>query len=331
MQPTFDFARFFASRPVIAAPMAGVSDAVFRQISLEHGADLACCEMVSAKGLSYANERTRNLIELAPNEPWCVVQLFGHEPAVMAREAQWVEDLLGERLAYLDINMGCPARKIVKKGDGAALMESPALAADIVRAVTGAVEHPVTVKFRRGYEMNDETAPAFAQRMEEAGAAAVAVHGRFGAQLYWGTSDHGCISRVKEAVSIPVVGNGDVVSGETARALISDTNCDAIMIGRGAQGNPWVFEQVKAALEDRPEPAAPTVAERIAQARDHARLLCAHDAHGAARMRKHAAWYVAGLPGASVARRQFSACSTFEDFDRVLTELSNAALERDDR
>lgn len=307
--------------------MAGVSDVVFRQIALEHGADLACCEMVSAKGLSYANERTRNLIELAPNERWCVVQLFGHEPAVMAKEAQWVEDLLGAHLAYLDINMGCPARKIVKKGDGAALMENPALAGQIVRAVSKAVEHPVTVKFRRGYEMHDETAPEFARCVEDAGAAAVAVHGRFGAQLYWGASDHGCIARVKKAVSIPVIGNGDVVSGETALELIRDTNCDAIMIGRGAQGNPWVFEQVKAALAGNPQPSAPTLDERIAAARKHARLLCAHDPHGAARMRKHAAWYVAGLPGAAVARRQFSACSTFDDFDRVLCELSRAARE----
>ena len=210
---------FFQQHRLLLAPMAGVSDEAFRALCREQGADLAYTEMVSAKGLSFANEKTRRLLALAPGEDQVAVQLFGHEPDVMAREAGWIEDEMGEALAYLDVNMGCPARKIVSKGDGSALMKEPGLAASIVRAVASAVEHPVTVKFRRGWALGDETAPAFARRMEDAGAAAVAVHGRFAEQYYQGRADWGAVARVKEAVGVPVVGNGDVRCGADAAAL----------------------------------------------------------------------------------------------------------------
>ena len=277
--------------------------------------------MVSAKGLSYANEKTRHLLALAPGEDQVAVQLFGHEPDTMAAQAAWIEQEMGELLAYLDVNMGCPARKIVSKGDGSALMREPELAASIVRAIRAAVAHPVTVKFRRGWAMGAETAPDFARRMEDAGACAVAVHGRFAEQLYRGSADWDVVARVKEAVDVPVIGNGDVRSGADAVALTARTGCDAVMIARGAEGNPWVFAQAKAALAGVPEPPAPDARERIAMARRHARLLARREGKNIVRMRKHAMWYLAGLPGAAAARAKINACVSVEDFDRVFDEL----------
>lgn len=316
---------FFSERRLLLAPMAGVSDEAFRTLCREQGADLTYTEMVSAKGLSYANEKTRHLLHLAEGEDQVAVQLFGHEPDVMADQARWVEQEMGETLAYLDVNMGCPARKIVSKGDGSALMKTPDLAAAIVRAVSAAVEHPVTVKFRRGWAEGDETCVEFARRMEDAGAAAVAVHGRYALQLYRGRADWDAIARVKAAVSIPVVGNGDVKCGADAVALVERTGCDAVMIARAAEGNPWVFAQCKAALADEPEPAKPSVEERIAMARRHARLLAEREGRNIVRMRKHAMWYMTGLPGAAAARAKINACVSVEDFDRVFDELLEIA------
>lgn len=316
---------FFSERRLLLAPMAGVSDEAFRTLCREQGADLTYTEMVSAKGLSCANEKTRHLLHLAEGEDQVAVQLFGHEPDVMADQARWVEQEMGETLAYLDINMGCPARKIVSKGDGSALMKTPDLAAAIVRAVSAAVEHPVTVKFRRGWAEGDETCVEFARRMEDAGAAAVAVHGRYALQLYRGRADWDAIARVKAAVSIPVVGNGDVKCGADAVALVERTGCDAVMIARAAEGNPWVFAQCKAALAGEPEPAKPSVEERIAMARRHARLLAEREGRNIVRMRKHAMWYMTGLPGAAAARAKINACVSVEDFDRVFDELLEIA------
>ena len=312
---------FFQKHRLLLAPMAGVSDEAFRALCREQGADLAFTEMVSAKGLSYANEKTRHLLALAPGEDQVAVQLFGHEPDTMAAQAAWIEQEMGESLAYLDVNMGCPARKIVSKGDGSALMREPGLAASIVRAIRAAVAHPVTVKFRRGWAMGAETAPDFARRMEDAGACAVAVHGRFAEQLYRGSADWDVVARVKEAVDVPVIGNGDVRSGADAVALTARTGCDAVMIARGAEGNPWVFAQAKAALAGVPEPPAPDARERIAMARRDARLLARREGKNLVRMRKHAMWYLAGLPGAAAARAKINACVSVEDFDRVFDEL----------
>lgn len=318
---SFDFERFFAARPVLLAPMAGVSDEVFRFMAREQGADLAFTEMVSAQGLSYANEKTRGLLDLGPAEDFVAVQLFGHDPATMARQAAWIEDEMGEGLAYLDINMGCPARKIVSKGDGAALMKDPKLAASIVSAVDAAVNRPVTVKFRRGWAFGEETCVEFARALEQAGAAALTVHGRFAAQLYRGRADWGAIARVKQAVSVPVVGNGDVTCGSDARELVETTGCEAVMIARAAEGNPWVFAQVKAALAGEAEPSAPSTVLRIETARRHARLLFERFGPSIVRMRKHAMWYVAGLPGAASARGRFNSCTTLADFEAVFDEL----------
>ena len=308
-----DMHAFFRSRRLLLAPMAGVSDEAFRTLCREQGADLTYTEMVSAKGLSYANEKTRHLLRLAPGEDQVAVQLFGHEPDTMAAQAAWIEREMGQSLAYLDINMGCPARKIVSKGDGSALMKDPALAASIVRAVRAAVSRPVTVKFRRGWAEGDETA--------------IAVHGRYAEQLYRGRAEWGAIARVKEAVSVPVVGNGDVRSGADAVAITERTGCDAVMIARAAEGNPWLFAQAKAALAGEPEPDGPTVEERIALARRHARLLSAREGRNIVRMRKHAMWYLAGLPGAAAARGRINGCVSVEDFDEVFDELLACARE----
>ncbi|MDO4291184.1 MAG: tRNA dihydrouridine synthase DusB [Eggerthellaceae bacterium] len=317
----------FGKYEALLAPMAGVSDIAFRTLCLEQGADLAFTEMVSAKGLSYANEKTRHLLALAEGEREVGVQLFGHEPDTMAAQAAWVEDALGERLAYLDVNMGCPARKIVSKGDGSALMREPELAARIVAAVKAAVAHPVTCKFRRGWEEGAETAPEFARRMEDAGVDAVCVHGRYALQMYRGRAAWDAIGRVKAAVGVPVVGNGDVRCGADAARMRAQTGCDAVMVARGAEGNPWLFAQVKAALTGEAEPAPPTVAERLAMARRHAELLSRREGRNIVRMRKHAMWYVGGLPGAAAARAKINYCTTLEDFNHVFDELEAIACE----
>lgn len=316
-----DYFSFIKNHRVMLAPMAGVSDVAFRQICSEHGAQLAFTEMVSAKGLSYANERTAHLVDLYDGEQQVGVQIFGHEPETMTDQAKWLEQELGEHLAVIDINMGCPVRKIAGKGDGAALMKDPALASSIIEAVAGAVSVPVSVKFRRGFYQNIETAPEFACMAQDAGASWVCVHGRFAQQMYTGASERACIARVKEAVRIPVIGNGDVRTGADARALMQETACDAVLVARGAQGNPWIFERINAALTGAPEPAAPTPHERIALARRHMHLLAAHDVRSVVRMRKHACWYVKGIPGAAAARSTFNACTTAKDFDAAFDAL----------
>ena len=312
----------FGEYRLILAPMAGVTDIALRTLCREQGADMTFTEMVSAKGLSYANEKTRHLLDLADGEKSVAVQIFGHEPDTMASQASWIEDSLGGNLAYIDINMGCPVRKIAGKGDGAALMRDPDLAARIATCVCKAVSHPVTCKFRRGFAMDEETAPAFARRLEQAGVAGVTVHGRYAEQMYRGRADWGVIARVKEAVSIPVVGNGDVMRGQDAVALYEQTGCDAVMIARGAQGNPWIFKEAKTAFEgELYEP--PTVQERLTMARRHAELLTHREGRNIVRMRKHAAWYVSGLPGAAKARGMFNECTSLEEFNRVFDLLEN--------
>ena len=304
----------FENRQIILAPMAGVGDEVFRELCREQGAQLTYTEMVSAKALSYANQKTANLLTLSDLEDKVSVQLFGHEPSTMAEQAAWVEDSLGERLFAIDINMGCPARKIAGKGDGSALMRDPDLASSIVKALYKTVSCPVTVKFRRGYELDNETALDFGKRMEDSGASAVAIHGRYAQQFYRGKADWNIIKTLKEKLSIPVIGNGDVVDGESALAMLEFTNCDAIMVGRGAQGNPWVFKDIASRLSGGPGYAGPSVREKMELATRHAKMLSERDGRNIARMRKHAMWYVAGTKDAAATRRKINDAVTFDDF-----------------
>ena len=312
---------FFANHQVILGPMAGVGDEVFRSLCVEAGADLTYTEMISAQGLAYENARTFRLLDLAENEEQVAVQLFGHDPSVLAQEAARVEEELGGRLAYVDINMGCPVRKIIKKGEGSALMRDPETAARIVGSVSRAIAHPVTVKFRRGVAQDQETAAEFGLRMQEAGAAAVAIHGRYAAQMYRGAADWGCIERAKAALDVPVIGNGDIKSAQDAVAMIGQTSCDAVMVARAARGNPWIFAQIEAALQGEPIPDLPSAPEHIAMARRHAHLLAEREGTHIVRMRKHAMWYMAGLPGASAVRHELDECDTVGDFDAVFARL----------
>ena len=304
----------FDGHSVILAPMAGVTDRFFRQLCIEYGAQLTYTEMVSAKGLSYANVKTAHLIDLAPNEEKVAVQLFGHEPETMAAQAHWVESLLGEKLFSIDINMGCPAKKIAGKGDGSALMRDPSLASQIICAVSDAITSPVTVKFRRGFEQGCETAPEFARMAQASGACAVTVHGRYAQQFYRGRADWEVIARVKQAVDIPVIGNGDITTGIDARSMMEQTLCDAVMIGRAAQGNPWIFRDVCSVLEEGTSALPPTIVERMRVATRHAELLAQGGKTSLVRMRKHAMWYVGGLKGASALRREITKADTLEDF-----------------
>lgn len=316
----------FDNRKIVLAPMAGVGDEVFRELCRELGAQLTYTEMVSAKALSYANKKTANLLTLSDVEDKVSVQLFGHEPSTMASQAAWVEQSLGDRLFAIDINMGCPARKIAGKGDGAALMRDPELASSIVGAIYKTVSCPVTVKFRRGFELDNETAVEFGKRMEAAGASAVAIHGRYAQQFYRGNADWNIIARCKEALSIPVIGNGDITNGERALAMIEQTKCDAIMVGRGAQGYPWIFKDIASRLSGGSGYAGPTPAEKMALATRHAKMLSERSGRNIVRMRKHAMWYVAGTKDAAATRRKINNAVTFEEFAeifeqaRILTE-----------
>ena len=310
----------FANRKIILAPMAGVGDVIFRELCRKLGAQLTYTEMVSAKALSYNNEKTAHLLDLSPLEDKVTVQIFGHEPKTMATQAACIEQSLENRLFAIDINMGCPARKIAGKGDGSALMKDPHLAADIVRKVTHAVSCPVTVKFRRGYEIGNETAVEFAHYMEDAGADAVAVHGRYAQQFYRGSADWNVIKQCKAQLSIPVIGNGDVVDGKSAVALLSETGCDAVMVGRGAQGNPWIFKDIANALAGDFSYAGPTIKEKMQLATRHAAMFAERIGNEIPQMRKHAMWYVAGTKEASATRRKINKAITFEDFAQIFEE-----------
>jgi tRNA-dihydrouridine synthase B len=298
------------SRPLWLAPMAGVTDKAFRTICARHGAGLAFTEMVSAAGLAHAGEKTWSLVDPAPAEPAVVVQLFGHDPQQMASAAVRVERRLGARLAAIDVNMGCPVRKVVRKGEGAALMNTPGLAVKIVAALVEAVFVPVTVKIRAGWQEGEESAPELAQMLERAGAALVGVHGRTARQFYRGNADWGVIRRVKEAVGIPVAGSGDVFSAADAEAMRAQTGCDVVYAARGARGNPWIFEGRK-----------PSDVERVECALEHLGLFCAfYGEEHLSPLRAQLSWYVHGLPGAAAMRRELSAAVTRADFERVFTQ-----------
>ncbi|QSO46197.1 tRNA dihydrouridine synthase DusB [Alicyclobacillus mengziensis] len=303
--------------PVILAPMAGVCNPPFRKIAKRLGAGMVCAEMVSDKGLVHGSLKSQQMLTILEDEHPVSLQLVGYDKESMVQAAK----MLGETNADLiDINMGCPVLKIYKNGSGAALARDPQYAAEIVKAVVERVNKPVTVKFRKGWDDDNVNAVEVAKAVEQAGAQAVTVHGRTARQLYSGQADWSIIRRVKEAVSIPVIGNGDVTSPQTAKRLLEETGCDGVMIGRGALGNPWVFREVSHFLATGRELAEPGAQERIAVAIEHLHHLVDYKGEviGVREMRKHAAWYIKGLPGAAEMRNIVNEQTTLEGMEDAL-------------
>ena len=299
------------------APMAGVTDAAFRQICSELGAGYTCTELISSKALVYQDKKTRTLLQPFPGESPFAVQIFGNDAACMAEAAQIALELTGAEI--LDINMGCPMGKIVNTGDGAALMKDPEKAGRIVEAVVKAVSVPVTAKFRRGWDMGSCNCVEFAQVLEQAGVSAVAVHGRTRSQVYGGQADWHCIRQVKEAVSIPVIANGDIWKPEDAARILQHTKADMAMIGRGCFGNPWLFQQAAAVLEGKDVPPLPSLAERCDTAVRQFRLAAEAKGERVAVLeaRRHYCWYLKGVSHSGYYKEQIVQMNTLEDVDRV--------------
>jgi len=303
--------------PVISAPMAGVTDKAYRILAGESGCGLACTEMVSDQALLYGNPKTCSLLDLSGEKRPVSMQVFGAEPGYMAAAAE----IMAERGAdIIDINMGCPTPKIVKNGEGAALMKDPEKAAAIVRAVADRVKVPVTVKMRKGWDDKSVNAVELARYVVDAGARAVTVHGRTRFQFYAGEADWGIIAAVKRAVSVPVIGNGDVRSPRDALAILQETGCDGLMIGRAALGNPWIFSRVIYFLKTGIIPPGPTPAEKEAMALRHLDLLVETKGEKVAvwQMRKHAAWYVKGMRGAARLREAVNRAQTKSELKKIL-------------
>ena len=303
--------------PYVLAPMAGVTDLPFRLLCREQGVGLLCMEMVSAKAIQYNNKNTKALLEIHPEEPPVSLQLFGSEPDVISEIAKQIEEL---PFSILDINMGCPVPKIVKNGEGSALMKNPKLVHKIVSKTVKAIEKPVTVKIRKGFDDSCINAVEIAKIIEDAGAAAVAVHGRTREQFYSGKADWDIIRQVKEAVSIPVIGNGDVVSGESAIAMMKQTGCDGVMIGRGAQGNPWIFSELIEYERTGKMPERPSLEEIKNMMLRHAQLQLQYKGEylGIREMRKHVAWYTTGLANSAKLRAEINAVETYEQLESLL-------------
>lgn len=310
--------------PVLLAPMAGVTDLAFREICRGMGADFSYTEMVSAKGLYYGSDRTASLLQASPAERPYGVQLFGAESDIVARMAAQLTEEAPEGLALIDLNMGCPARKITGNGEGSALMREPARAAKIIEATAKAAKLPVTVKFRKGWDENSINAVQFARMAEESGAAMLTVHGRTREQMYSGKADWDIIAAVKAAVRIPVIGNGDIFSGADALAMKAHTGCDGIMVARGAEGNPFIFAEIRAALSGKAY-RPPTAAERIDAALRHAqRLVETRGERAIIEMRKHVAWYLSGMRGAGALRARVNTVSSLAELSDMLCKLKES-------
>lgn len=297
---------------VILAPMAGVTDLPFRVLCKEQGAGLLCMEMVSAKAIYYGSKNTEELMKISPAEMPVSLQLFGSDADIMADMAKKIEE---KPFAILDINMGCPVPKVVNNGEGSALMKNPKLAEEIITKMVKAVKKPVTVKIRKGFDEAHLNAVEMAKIAEASGAAAVAVHGRTREQYYAGKADWDCIRAVKEAVKIPVIGNGDVTDALSAERLLKETGCDGVMVGRAAQGNPFIFREITEYLETGVIPPKPTPAEVRATIERHARMQMEEKGEytGVREMRKHLSWYTVGYPNSAKYRQMINSMETMEE------------------
>lgn len=306
--------------PFVLAPMAGVTDMPFRTLCKEQGAGLICMEMISTKAISFHNKNTIALMKIDPCEHPVSMQLFGSEPELMAEVAKSIED---KDFDILDINMGCPVPKVVNNGEGSALLKNPELIVQIIKSVSSAIQKPVTVKVRIGFENAPVDIVEIARRAEDAGAAAIAVHGRTRQQYYSGTADWDIIRQVKEAVSIPVIGNGDVDSPLKAEALLKQTGCDGVMIGRAVRGNPWIFREMNHYFQTGELLSRPSSEEIREMILRHARAQIALKGEftGIREMRKHVAWYTAGMRHSAGLRRASNTIESYEALQELLMKL----------
>lgn len=304
---------------LILAPMAGVCDLPFRLLCKEQGCDILYTEMISAKGLYYNNKNTIPLLMLEEAEKPIGVQLFGSEPELMGEMAKKIED---RGFSFVDVNMGCPVPKIVNNGEGSALMKDPVRIGKIVEAMTKACKLPITIKIRSGFDAAHINAPEVAKIAEESGAAAIAVHGRTREQYYQGYADWSVIAKVKASVRIPVIGNGDILKPEDVIQMKKQTNCDAFMIGRGARGNPWIFKELKMYFETGVIPKRPSIHEVKQTMLRHAELMIRYKGEytGIHEMRKHVAWYSAGLPDSAKLRNLINQVESYEEMEKLLND-----------
>lgn len=311
--------------PLVLAPMAGVTDLPFRLLCKEQGCGLVYTEMVSAKGIYYNNKNTNILLEVKEEERPVSLQLFGSDPDIISEMAKRIEHL---NFDILDINMGCPVPKVVNNGEGSALMQRPDLVASIVEKTAKAIKKPVTVKIRKGFTMENVNAVEIAYIAQESGAAAVAVHGRTRSQYYSGKADWDIIRQVKEKLSIPVIGNGDITEPEDVVNMMAQTGCDGVMIGRGIQGNPWLFSRALAYLKDGILPPKPDIDEVVAMILRHARMQSEFKGEylGIREMRKHTAWYTGGYPNSSKLRAMMNQVETYEQLENLLQLYKESKL-----